>query len=83
VSGWWLGHSIRVAYAGHAPGQPSPLRRFMRIVYLRFFEQRTQQEIADEIGVTQMQVSRLLARILRDLRGEITTAGPETATRAS
>ena len=46
--------------------------RDRRIVYLRFFEQRSQQEIADEIGVTQMQVSRLLARILRDLRKELT-----------
>jgi len=46
--------------------------RDRRIVYLRFFEQRSQQEIADEIGVTQMQVSRLLARILRDLRRELT-----------
>jgi RNA polymerase sigma-B factor len=57
--------------------------RDRRIIYLRFFEQRTQQDIADEIGVTQMQVSRLLARILRDLRGEITTTEPETAARAS
>lgn len=38
------------------------------IVYLRFCEGRTQQEIADELGVTQMQVSRLLARILGRLR---------------
>ena len=42
--------------------------RDRRIVSLRFFDDRTQQEIAEEIGVTQMQVSRLLARILRDLR---------------
>jgi RNA polymerase sigma-B factor len=42
--------------------------RDQRIVQLRFCEQMSQQEIADVIGVTQMQVSRLLARILRDLR---------------
>lgn len=47
--------------------------RDRRIVYLRFFEQRSQQEIADEIGVTQMQVSRLLSRILRDLHTDLTT----------
>lgn len=45
--------------------------RDRRILYLRFFEQRTQQEIADDIGVTQMQVSRLLTRILRDLRADL------------
>ena len=38
------------------------------ILYLRFVEDRTQQEIGDEIGVTQMQVSRLLAGILARMR---------------
>ncbi len=38
------------------------------ILYLRFYEGRTQSEIGEELGVTQMQVSRLLVRILRDLR---------------
>ena len=46
--------------------------RDRRILYMRFFEERTQQEIADDIGVTQMQVSRLLSRIMRDLRTELT-----------
>jgi len=45
--------------------------RDRRILHLRFVEQRTQQEIADTIGVTQMQVSRLLTRILGSLRGEL------------
>lgn len=43
--------------------------RDRRILELRFIEGCTQQEVADDIGVTQMQVSRLLARIMRDLRG--------------
>ncbi len=47
-------------------------RRDRRILELRFFEGWTQERIAREIGVTQMQVSRLLARILRDLRNELT-----------
>jgi len=42
--------------------------RDRRILYLRFFKDCTQEQIAAELGVTQMQVSRLLARILRDLR---------------
>jgi RNA polymerase sigma-B factor len=46
--------------------------RDRRILYLRFFEDCTQQEIAEEIGVTQMQVSRLIARIMRDLRRDLT-----------
>ena len=45
--------------------------RDRQIVRLRFFEDRTQQEIAEEIGVTQMQVSRLIARIMRDLRRDL------------
>jgi RNA polymerase sigma-B factor len=38
---------------------------------MRFFGQHTQQEIADEIGVTQMQVSRLLSTLLQRLRCEL------------
>ena len=47
--------------------------RDRRIVQLRFFEGWTQQQIGEEIGVTQMQVSRLLNRILGDLRDTIGT----------
>jgi RNA polymerase sigma-B factor len=49
-------------------------RRDRLIVRMRFFEDRTQQEIADAIGVTQMQVSRLISRILRDLRRQLDPA---------
>jgi len=45
--------------------------RDRHIVMLRFFHGWTQEQIAQEIGVTQMQVSRLLARILRDMRGRL------------
>jgi RNA polymerase sigma-B factor len=38
------------------------------ILYLRYVEGLTQAEIGEELGVTQMQVSRLLARVLRELR---------------
>lgn len=45
--------------------------RDRRILYLRFCEDLTQEEIGQRLGVTQMQVSRLLARILGRLRREI------------
>ena len=41
------------------------------IVRLRFFEGWSQQRIGEEVGVTQMQISRLLRRILGDLRTSI------------
>jgi RNA polymerase sigma-B factor len=42
-------------------------RQQQRIVYLRYFEDMTQAEIANDMGVSQMQVSRLLARSLATL----------------
>ena len=45
--------------------------RDRRILYLRFFEDRTQEEIGQDLGVTQMQVSRLLTRILGTLREDL------------
>ena len=45
--------------------------RDRRILELRFFEGWTQEQIAKDIGVTQMQVSRLLSRILKDLREDL------------
>jgi RNA polymerase sigma-B factor len=42
--------------------------RERRILFLRFGEDLTQSEIADRVGVSQMQVSRLLRRSLRRLR---------------
>jgi RNA polymerase sigma-B factor len=44
-----------------------PLRE-RRILYLRFFRGLTQTQIAQEMGISQMHVSRLLARTLRELR---------------
>jgi RNA polymerase sigma-B factor len=46
-------------------------KRDRRILELRFFQGWTQEQIARDIGVTQMQVSRLLSRILTDLREEL------------
>jgi RNA polymerase sigma-B factor len=53
--------------------------RDQRILFLRFFHGWTQAQIAEELGVTQMQVSRLLSRILTSLREELTDHHPELA----
>ncbi len=45
--------------------------REREIVRLRFFEERSQQEIADEVGVSQMHVSRLLRRSFEQMRGSM------------
>lgn len=41
------------------------------VVVRRFFHERSQADIAHELGVSQMQVSRLLARALDRLRGQL------------
>ena len=51
--------------------------RDRQILRMRFYEQLTQQQIADELGVTQVQVSRLLQRIMRDLRRSIGSPTPQ------
>ena len=45
--------------------------REKRILLLRFFKNKTQSEIAAEIGVSQMHVSRLLTRTLDQLRSSL------------
>ncbi|MFH8489413.1 SigB/SigF/SigG family RNA polymerase sigma factor [Streptomyces longisporoflavus] len=38
------------------------------LIHLRFVEERTQQQIADELGCSQMHVSRLITRVVSKLR---------------
>lgn len=45
--------------------------REKRILLLRFFKNMTQSQIADEIGISQMHVSRLLSRTLEQLRASL------------
>ena len=47
--------------------------REKRILLLRFFKNQTQSQIAEEIGVSQMHVSRLLSRTLDQLRASLET----------
>jgi RNA polymerase sigma-B factor len=45
--------------------------RERRILLLRFFRGMTQSQIAAEVGLSQMHVSRLLSRTLQDLRSSV------------
>ena len=46
-------------------------QREQRILVLRFFRNMTQSQIATEVGISQMHVSRLLARTLAQLRDKL------------
>lgn len=41
------------------------------VLYLRFFESMAQHQIAERVGISQMHVSRLLAKTLRALREQL------------
>jgi len=46
------------------------------ILIMRFFDDMTQTQIAQKLGISQMHVSRLLARSLRQLRAGFVARGP-------
>jgi len=48
--------------------------RERRILTMRFFKEMTQSQIASELGISQMHVSRLLAQTLAKLRAELVAA---------
>ena len=50
--------------------------RERRIVELRFLRELTQSQIAAEVGISQMHVSRLLRRALAKMRGRLEEASP-------
>jgi len=51
--------------------------REQRLLMMRFYGNMTQSEIGDQLGVSQMHVSRLLARALAYLRDRILESDPE------
>ena len=53
------------------PGFRALDERERRILHLRFFEGLTQSQIAQQIGISQMHVSRLIRRSLEKIRAEI------------
>lgn len=59
---------LRVAAAPAVAALPE---RDRRILHLRFFANLTQDQIAAQIGISQMHVSRLLARALATLRDQL------------
>ena len=62
-------------WASIAPAVRDLPQRERTVLYLRFFRGLTQSEIAREVGVSQMHVSRILAQTLRTLREAVE---PET-----
>ena len=62
-----------------APGFQVLDDRERTILHLRFFEGLTQSQIAQQVGISQMHVSRLIRRSLEKIRVEI--AGEEPASR--
>ena len=55
-------------WATVAPAVKGLPTRERRVLYMRFFQGLTQSQIAEEIGVSQMHVSRILSQVLAQLR---------------
>jgi RNA polymerase sigma-B factor len=68
------GFDIAEARAVLAPLLARLTARERKIVEMRFFRGCTQAEIGKEIGVTQMQVSRLLTRLMARMRDQLEVA---------
>jgi len=60
-----------------APGFRALEPRERTILHLRFFEGLTQSQIAQQVGISQMHVSRLIRRALEKIREEIAADEPE------
>jgi RNA polymerase sigma-B factor len=54
-----------------APGFQALDERERLILHLRFFKGLTQSQIAQQVGISQMHVSRLIRRALERIREEI------------
>ena len=53
--------------------------RERRILQLRYFEEKSQKEIGQVVGVSQMQISRILREILTKLRGVMSDSAATTS----
>lgn len=68
--------SIAEEWAEFEPHLRALPERERRIIVLRFFRDWTQSQIADELGISQMHVSRLLSQTLQHLR-DVVAVGEE------
>jgi RNA polymerase sigma-B factor len=64
-------YEISEGLADLAPGFRALDERERQILHLRFFEGLTQSQIAQQVGISQMHVSRLIRRSLEKIRAEI------------
>ena len=79
-------YSLVTLTASIAPAAKRLSERDRRVLALRFVEDKTQSEIADEVGVSQMQISRILSKALRQLASAVEderTRRPSRATSRS
>jgi RNA polymerase sigma-B factor len=64
------GYELAEARVALGPALASLDERGQRILTLRFYGNLTQTEIAEQVGISQMHVSRLIGRALIKLRGQ-------------
>jgi len=69
-------HTIVEELKRHFRDKGWVVRAPRRVLHLRFFEGLTQSEIASRLGISQIQVSRLLARSVEQLRTAAETPAP-------
>jgi len=66
-----------------APGLRVLDERERKILHLRFYDGLTQSQIVQQVGISQMHVSRLIRRSLEKMRAEIATDTTDSELRAS
>jgi len=67
-------YELLEGWASVAPHLEKLPERESQILYLRFFRGMTQSQIADQLGISQMHVSRILSRTLSSLREAVGSA---------
>jgi RNA polymerase sigma-B factor len=76
-------YEISEEWAVIAPGLRALDDRERKILHLRFFQGLTQSQIAQQVGISQMHVSRLIRRSLEKIRAEIAAEERAVRKRAS